>query len=365
MMFLRRPRLPSFTTLLACALATGALGADTPALLDKATPASVAELRALEAQVQKVLAKVVPCTVGIRIGPGQGSGVIVSADGYVLTAGHVSEAPGRDAIVVLPSGKTLRAKTLGRNIGADSGLLKIIDPGPYPFVEMGKSSTLQKGQWVVAIGHPGGFRANRTPVVRLGRVLFANPFIIRTDCTIVGGDSGGPLFDLEGKVVGIHSKIGNTAITENFHVPIDTYREHWDRLARAESWNDNPGSKPLVASAGGKIVFEKAERLSSADAIDRYLPGAYRKTFTLPLKAGATYTFDLKSKQFDAFLRLEDPDGKKLAEDDDSGGNMNARIVHRARQDGEYRIIATTFEPGQVGSFTLRVREADPLEKRP
>src|ERR1700758_5501580 len=99
---------------------------------------------------------------------------------------------------------------------------------------MGKSTSLTKGQWVVSIGHPGGFRPNRTPVVRLGRVLEANANLIQTDCTLVGGDSGGPLFDMDGKVIGIHSRIG-PAITANLHVPVNTYRDTWDDLANGET----------------------------------------------------------------------------------------------------------------------------------
>jgi serine protease Do len=349
--------------LLSLLIVSPALGQDAPsAKLGADGPHSVAELRALEGQVEKVLAKVVPCTVGIRIGNGQGSGVIVSADGYVLTAGHVSGEPNRNAVVTLPSGKELKGKTLGRNTGIDSGLIKITEPGPYPFVEMSKAGPLAKGQWVVAVGHPGGFRRNRSPVVRLGRVLFANPFLIRTDCTLVGGDSGGPLFDLDGLVVGIHSRIGPGAITENIHVPVDTYRETWDRLASAESWGDQLGRQATVQSAGGKIVFEKKDKLTEDDFSDKGRGGQHYKVYTVPLKAGSTYTFDLFSKLkggFDAFLVLQDDQGKKLAEDDDGGGDNNARIVYRALRDGAYKIYATTCDPGQVGNFRLTVREAD------
>jgi serine protease Do len=59
-----------------------------------------------------------------------------------------------------------------------------------------------------------------------------------TDCTLVGGDSGGPLFDMTGKVVGVHSRIGG-AITFNIHVPVDTYKETWDRLVASEVWGSN------------------------------------------------------------------------------------------------------------------------------
>ena len=77
-------------------------------------------------------------------------------------------------------------------------------------------------------------------MVRLGRVLAFADSAIRTDCTLVGGDSGGPLFDMYGRVVGIHSRIG-TPITANIHVPVDTYRETWERLVAAEVWGQGIG----------------------------------------------------------------------------------------------------------------------------
>jgi hypothetical protein len=241
--------------------------------------------------------------------------------------------------------------------------MKIDEPGPYPFVEMGRSSTLALGQWVIAVGHPGGFRPNRSPVVRLGRVLMSNPFLIRTDCAQDGGDSGGPLFDLDGVVVGIHSRIGPGAITENVHVPIDTYKQTWDRLASAESWGERLGDQPTVESAGGKIVFERKDNLTPDDFIEKGRGGCHYKSYTVTLKSGATYTIDLTSRLkkggFDAYLLLENAAGRKLAEDDDSGGFTDARIVHRALRDGEYRVVVTTCDPGQVGAFRLTVREAD------
>lgn len=206
---------------------------EVPAVFTKDAPENVDDLKAIQKHVRTVLDKVLPCTVGVQIGAAQGSGVIITKDGYVLTAGHVSGTPGREVTLVLQDGKKLKGKSLGNNARIDSGLIKITEEGEYPFLEMGKSADLKRGQWVIAAGHPGGFRPGRTSPVRLGRVLEATDSLVRTDCTLVGGDSGGPLFDMTGKVVGIHSRIGGP-ITSNIHVPVDTYRDTWDRLAKSE-----------------------------------------------------------------------------------------------------------------------------------
>jgi serine protease Do len=209
-----------------------------PKAFTKSAPESIKDLKEIQDHVQKLAKKVMPAVVGVRIGGSSGSGIIVNKEGMVLTAGHVSGAPNRDCQLIMPDGKKLKGKTLGANKGIDSGMIQITDAGDYPFIEMGTSADLKKGDWCMAIGHPGGYVNGRTPVVRLGRILESQKSLIRSDCTLVGGDSGGPLFDMQGKVIGIHSRIGG-AITANIHVPVDTYRETWDKLAKAEVFGDN------------------------------------------------------------------------------------------------------------------------------
>lgn len=206
-----------------------------PTVFEKTAAENIDDLKAIQKHVKDLLPKLSAAVVGITDGRSSGSGVIISEDGYVLTAGHVSAKPDREVTVIFPDGKRLKAKTLGQNVAIDSGLIKITEEGKYPCVEMGESNSLKKGQWCVCLGHPGGFQTGRTPVLRLGRMMQMDGTFLRTDCTLVGGDSGGPLFDMEGKVIGIHSRIGGT-ITQNMHVPVNTFRETWERLVKGESW---------------------------------------------------------------------------------------------------------------------------------
>ncbi len=221
------------TGLVAVALPARADDRRLPPALDKVAPEGVEDLRAIQKQTTAVLEKVIPCTVGVRVRGASGSGVLVSEDGYVLTAGHVAGAPGVEVTVILSDGRRVKGKTLGVNRTIDSGLIKITDEGKWPFVEMGDSTKLRGGQWVIATGHPNGYKNGRPPPVRFGRVLDANYRIVLTDCTLVGGDSGGPLFDMEGKVVGIHSRIAGP-VTANLHVPAFTYGATWEALTKSE-----------------------------------------------------------------------------------------------------------------------------------
>jgi serine protease Do len=233
---------PFCLALLALGLSAGLASADRrdrpplPEVFDKFLPEGVEDLRAIQEHVKKVVDRVSACTVGLQIGQSQGSGVIIDGDGHILTAAHVSGKAGQDVGIVLHDGRRLKGVTLGGEAGIDSGLVKITEPGArFPHIGKGQSADLKKGQWVIAIGHPGGYQAGRSPVVRVGRILEATAKLLRTDCTLVGGDSGGPLFDMHGHVVGIHSRIGGS-ITYNIHVPVDTYTATWDRLVASEVW---------------------------------------------------------------------------------------------------------------------------------
>jgi len=161
-------------------------------------------------------------------GGGAGSGVIVNEEGLVLTAAHVVAALSDDVIVIFPDGKRVKAEKLGGDYDRDAAMVQITEEGAYPFVKVGKSKDLMRNEWCVAFGHPGGFDSMRTPPVRLGRVL-GNGQFVTTDCAVVGGDSGGPLFDLKGEVIGIHSNIGST-LSENRHVPIGVFLGSWDEM---------------------------------------------------------------------------------------------------------------------------------------
>ena len=204
--------------------------------VSKLVPESAADLAKLEERVAKVIEKCRDATVCVQSGGGSGSGVIISEDGYVLTAGHVAVQPGRAVTFIFPDGSRAKGESLGINVGVDAGLMKITDKGKWPHVEVGDMEGVDPGTWVVSMGHPGGFDKERSVVARLGRVYRVRSSVIQTDCTIIGGDSGGPLFDLDGKVIGIHSRISNS-LRQNFHVPISIYNDNWDRLAASEVWN--------------------------------------------------------------------------------------------------------------------------------
>lgn len=213
-------------------------------------------LRSRQQRLASALDKVTPALVAVRDNFGAGSGVVVSRDGIVLTASHVvdSRQPQRQRIrVVFADGKEYSAKLLGMNRSVDAAMLKITDAAPngsgFPFAELGDSRTVERGDWCFALGHPGGFRSDRPAPVRLGRILSTGYRTIVSDCAIVLGDSGGPLFDLSGKVIGIHSMI-TEVIVENRHVAIDCFRRDGDRMEGGETWGNLKAHDTEVVESG-------------------------------------------------------------------------------------------------------------------
>jgi serine protease Do len=215
------------------------------------------DLSKLEDKVEAVSSKVMPATVALLSEKTQssGSGVITTADGLILTAAHVIQGA-EEITVVFPDGEQVQGKVLGANYSKDIGMVQIQGKGPWPFAPMGASKTLVAGDWVLALGHSAGFDAARTPPVRFGRVVSKGPGnFLTTDCTLIGGDSGGPLFDLEGKIVGINSSIG-VSLTNNNHAGIDGFKDDWDRIRSGEAWGKlsmNPFANPEMPVLG--IVF--------------------------------------------------------------------------------------------------------------
>ena len=162
-----------------------------------------------------------------RVSKSLGSGFVIDDAGYIVTNNHVIE--GADVIeVIFPNEETYDATLLGRDPSTDLALLKIERAEPFPHVDFGDSNSLQVGEWVMAIGNPFGYGGS----VSAGIVSARNRTInhgnyddfIQTDVAINKGNSGGPLFNMAGEVVGVNTAIlsptgGSVGIS--FSIPSD------------------------------------------------------------------------------------------------------------------------------------------------
>lgn len=234
------------------------------------------DLKKVQAKINSVVESVLPATVSLNsmeVGAA-GSGVIVSKDGLILTAAHVVQGSS-EMLVIFPDGQEANARVLGANFTRDSAMMMITDkapPGGWPHAEVGNASNISTGDIVIAMGHPGGYDPVRTPPVRFGRFIsHALDHFYNTDCSIIGGDSGGPLFDLEGQVIGIHSSIGSSHNANN-HASITGFHQDWERLLSGEQWGKLGHSGILEENA--PVLGIITERVSSNGLfIEQVIPG--------------------------------------------------------------------------------------------
>ena len=154
-----------------------------------------------------------------------GSGFIIDSDGIVITNNHVIDRAD-EIIVILEDGTELEAEVIGTDSGTDLAVLKVAATEPLPSVEFADSDNVRVGEWAMAVGNPFGLGGTVTAgiISAVERDILSGPYtdFIQTDAAINQGNSGGPLFDMDGRVIGINSVIisrtgGNVGI--GFAIP--------------------------------------------------------------------------------------------------------------------------------------------------
>ncbi len=202
---------------------------------------------------------------------GQGSGVVFTPDGYVLTNSHVA-AGAKEFLLTLPNGQKSPARMVGDDPETDLAVLRM-DAGGLDYAKFGSSSRLCIGELVVAIGNPFGYQTTVTAgiVSALGRSLRARSgrlieSVIQTDAPLNPGNSGGPLVDGRGNVIGINTAMAGAAQGICFAIGSDTAKDVAARLMR-----DGRVRRARLGVAGQTITLDRrlARRLnrSSANAV--------------------------------------------------------------------------------------------------
>ena len=212
-----------------------------------------------------------------REGQSLGSGFLISADGYVVTNNHVVSPNGRGSVeeitVTLPDGTEYEAELIGTDAASDLAVLKVDRREAFPFVKFGDSRQARVGDWVIAIGNPFGLGGTVTSGI-VSSVLRnagsgAYDRYLQTDASINRGNSGGPLFDMQGNVIGINNAIisptgGSVGI--GFAIPAETAEPIVDKLVRGveiergylgiqiQPVNDDVAASLGIARNRGEIV---------------------------------------------------------------------------------------------------------------
>ncbi|CAK7192603.1 Periplasmic serine endoprotease DegP [Commensalibacter sp. Nvir] len=160
----------------------------------------------------------------------RGSGFLISPDGFVVTNNHVVKGA-KKITVSLQDGSKFQAKVIGRDSKTDLALLKIGSEKPFPFIQLGDSNGIEPGEWVIAVGDPYGLGGTVTAgiVSARGRDIGDGPYdsFIQIDAPINRGNSGGPLFSQDGKVIGVNTAIlspSGGSIGIGFAIPSNTVK---------------------------------------------------------------------------------------------------------------------------------------------
>ena len=219
--------------------ASGATATTAPAS-GSGSGASAAPLSGAALDVKGILAKVEPSVVDIvaqsRRETGEGTGIIISPDGYILTNAHVVSGASTVTVSTSSSSKALSATVIGADTAHDVALIKIDNPGgSLPAAELGRSADMKVGDDVVAIGNALGLRGDPTVtrgiVSALNRTVDNLTGMIQTDAAINPGNSGGPLVNSAGQVIGINTAVAaDGAQNIGFAIPIDKAKSLADRL---------------------------------------------------------------------------------------------------------------------------------------
>ncbi len=221
-----------------------------------------------------------------------GSGFVISADGLVVTNNHVV-AHAQLITVKLADGRDFEASLVGRDPETDLALLRLEGAKDLPFVSLGDSDELEVGDWVVAIGNPFGLDTSVTNglISARERVIGMGPFddFLQTNALVNPGNSGGPLFDMRGEVVGVTTAIVSRAQGIGFAVPINLVKELLPNLRddgrvergwvgiSAQEQEGAPDHTPLVTDVYRDSPAQKAgvmpgDRVVSVDGrpVERY-----------------------------------------------------------------------------------------------
>jgi S1-C subfamily serine protease len=205
-----------------------------------------------------------------------GSGIIIRSDGYVITMAHVIRTMGNRIVVTLSDKRSFDAKVVGRDSFTDLALLKI-DADNLPVARFGTSANLRPGDWAIAVGSPLGYDHTVTLgiISAVGRSLAdlnSHVDLIQTDAAINQGNSGGPLLNIHGEVVGVNDAVRSGAQNISFAVPVDVVRSIADELLAHGSIK-----RPYVGIFMDDLDHYMAERMNSASTrgviVTHVLPG--------------------------------------------------------------------------------------------
>ncbi|NEQ42090.1 MAG: trypsin-like serine protease [Leptolyngbya sp. SIOISBB] len=303
-----------------------------------------------------------PAVVLVRAGRDSGSGSIITANGLILTNAHVV-GNNETVQVRLADGREFTGDVVGfATSRVDLAAIQLRgNPSNLPTIDIAPVGSVQVGQRAFAIGNPFGLEGTFT----VGIVSRIDPErgLIQTDAAINPGNSGGPLLGSDGRLIGVNTSIfttersgGNIGI--GFAIPVDEVQtfvaevNNGTALTTASVAGNRGGREPAAIALNGSVSGQL-----SPDS-DVLPDGSFFDAYVFEGQQGQRIAVEMVSRDLDAYLILLSEDNDSLyVEDDDSAGELNARLVTTLPADGAYIIIANSFGQGEQGRYDLRLSE--------
>ena len=314
------------------------------------------------------------CTQGsaavitVKDGSGHGSGFLVSQDGLIVTNAHVVEGSPSVVTVVFPDGKQVPADVIGfARGGVDLAALKIQNRTNLPYLNLSASGTAKVGYRVFAIGTPldDVYRDTCTQ----GNISRIHPDgKIQHTATLNGGNSGGPLLNTKGEVIGVNTWGGQARVFDGDgnlvgFTPSGTGINLSQPVGKVESFLADIQQQRV--SPVSTLTEPEKTSIKTISLDGRVVNGTLKgepDVYTFSGKAGQKVLIQMNSQNINPLLVLyrfikSDDGGKleKIADNDDKGPNdFNSEIATTLPADGDYAIVATSADRGESGNYTLR-----------
>ena len=337
-----------------------------PTLLGKKTKEGTSRILLAENSEEqnriRLYEKASPAVVAIALGGGHGSGFIVSPDGLVLTNAHVVEDSPKTVAVVLADGRQVLADVVGfASGGLDLAALKIRNQKNLPFLPLASPGSVRVGQSVYAIGTPLSLELQNTLTYGIISRIDTKSGLIQHDAAVNPGNSGGPLLNSNGQVIGVNSAIFNDTEIKRFigislAIPTDIVRPFLVAVEQGNAQSVTQRQRPSNNQEqdlplNGQFIQAALKKG------DRTFPNnSYYHIYVFEGKVGQQVSIEMDSKEIDSHLYLLLPAKETLVgeNDDISPKDFNAKLTVTLPEDGIYYLLANTFEGGESGSYRLR-----------
>ncbi|MGD1865281.1 MAG: trypsin-like peptidase domain-containing protein [Phormidesmis sp.] len=346
------------------------------ALTDKSVqvdePATKQNSRETEEDINvRVYQAASPAVVTIDTQFGSGSGVIVGSDGLIITNAHVVD--GSNTVkVILSDRQEYEGRVVGYGAnGTDLAAVKIQGRN-LPTVDVA-TAPVQVGQRAFAIGNPFGRFEGTFTIGIVSRIDSANG-LIQTDAAINPGNSGGPLLNSRGELIGINTAIftpqrsapgvpsgpvGNIGI--GFAITMDEVSQFLTAVRNGSAPVAMQQSPFLLGSdrTPTQITLNGQSIQGQLTTNSEVLPtdSSYYNAYSFEGRRGQNISIEMSSTSVDAYLILLSPQGRDLIQDDNSGGNGNAKLVFTVPENGTYTILANSYGSRETGAYALRATE--------